>query len=243
MLFLKPKQREELLPPPPPYPIIDEDDKTELLKEIERPNLRKEVIKKERIPSKKKLIAKKVKIQKKELKKSAYGGQIKKSNQLNRIKPLALVKELKIEPELNELPELEDLDINIEKEIMQETKAKPKEVIEAEEEIKSAIDKIKEKEKISFFKKFFPIKQRPIEKPMKETFVHALPELDKTSMIQTKINEAKQALMKFDLEAAKRNYIEIMKIYNDIKPEEQSKVYQDLRDLYFERKSAEEFKV
>ena len=78
---------------------------------------------------------------------------------------------------------------------------------------------------------------------MKETFVHALPELDQTSMIQTKINEAKQALMKFDLEAAKRNYIEIMKIYNDIKPEEQSKVYQDLRDLYFERKNAEELKV
>lgn len=231
MWFLKSKQYEGILPPPPPHAIIDEENKTESLKEIEKSTeLRKEVTKKEKITSKKKLIAKKVKVKKKELKRSAYGRQIKKSNKPNRIKPLVLVKELK----------LEDFDINIEKELMQETKAKPKEVIEAEEEIKSAIDKIKEKEKNFFFKKFFPIKQRSIEKPMKETFVHALPELDKTSMIQNKINEAKQALMKFDLESAKRSYIDILKMYNDIKPEEQARVYQDIRDLYFERKGAEE---
>ncbi|MDP3765487.1 MAG: hypothetical protein Q8R04_03160 [Nanoarchaeota archaeon] len=143
-----------------------------------------------------------------------------------------------------ELPEKsEEFDIEgFAEELKQETKAKPKEIVEAEEEIKSAIEKIKEREKPSFFKKLFTRKKTDGE------FAHGysiqeLPEVDKISMIQNKINETRQALMKFDLETAKSSYIGIMKLYQKIRPEEQAKVYHDIRDLYFERKSAEELKV
>ncbi|MBI2652936.1 hypothetical protein HYX00_05720 [Candidatus Woesearchaeota archaeon] len=144
-----------------------------------------------------------------------------------------------------ELPEtLEDLDIeDIGKDLglEQETK-KPKEILEAEEEIKSAIEKIKEQEKPSLFKRLFKKKESQ-EKPSKEQLSPEFPDLDEISAIQNKIDETRQALMKLDLETAKRNYIEIMRMYNNIKPEEQAKVYHDIRDIYFERKSAEELKV
>ena len=70
-----------------------------------------------------------------------------------------------------------------------------------------------------------------------------LPAVDNLSKIQNKINEARQALMKFDLKTAKRNYIEAMRLYNNISPEDKAKVYHDIKELYFERKSAEELKV
>ena len=123
-----------------------------------------------------------------------------------------------------------------------ETKTKPKEILEAEEEIKSAIDKIKKQEKPSFFKKLFEKKERFEEKP-KHALPFSIPESDGVSKIKNSAKKAREALMRFDLEAAKREYIEIMRIYNNIMPEEQAKVYQDIRDLYFERKSAEELKI
>ena len=66
---------------------------------------------------------------------------------------------------------------------------------------------------------------------------------DNISKIQNNISKARDALMKFDLETAKKNYIDAMELYNILKPEEQAKVYHDFRELYFERKSAEELKV
>lgn len=146
--------------------------------------------------------------------------------------------------EETELPEkLEEFNIeDFAKELKLETETKPREVLEAEEEIQSAIEKIKEREKPSFFKKLFARKKIE-EGVVEDRSIQELPEVDKISLIQNKISETRQALMKFDLEAAKSNYIEIMKLYNRIKPEEQAKVYQDIKDLYFERKSAEELKV
>ena len=151
-----------------------------------------------------------------------------------------LPKELKAQKEV-ELPEtLEELDTGDLEKFEQEIKFKPKEVLEAEEEIKSAIDRIKVQEKPSIFRRLFAKKE--IETPA-EQLTPELTSIDEVSMIQNGINKARQALMKFDLEAAKKNYIEIMKVYNSIKPEEQAKVHQDIKDLYFERKSAEELKV
>ena len=120
-------------------------------------------------------------------------------------------------------------------------KQKPKEILEAQEEIKSAIDKIKSQDKPSIFKRLFAKKEKmaaPLEQPVQD-----LPNANDISKIQGGINKARQALMKFDLEAAKGEYIEVMKLYNGLKPEEQSRVYQDIKELYFERKSAEELKV
>ena len=155
---------------------------------------------------------------------------------------------------------LEDFDI--ESELKQ--KSKPKEILEAEDEIQNAIEKIKKwdggereererassraqltsskfPEKPSILKRLFSKKVKE-EAPEKHIMLE-LPVIDDVSRIQSKISEARQALMKFDLETAKRDYIEIMKKYNNLKPVEQAKVYHDIKDLYFERKSAEELKV
>ena len=45
------------------------------------------------------------------------------------------------------------------------------------------------------------------------------------------------------LDAAKKSYIDIMRLYNNLNPEDQAKVYNDVRELYFERKNAEELKA
>lgn len=123
---------------------------------------------------------------------------------------------------------------------LEEIKAKPKEIWEAEEEIKSAIEKIKEREKPSFLGRLFA--KRIEERPEEERLM-PIANVGDISIIQNKLNNARQALMKFDLETAKKNYIEVMRLYNKIRPEEKAKVYQDIKDLYFERKSAEELKV
>lgn len=145
-----------------------------------------------------------------------------------------------------EMPDsLEDLDIDKEfgADLGQElgaehvlNEARPREIEEAEDEIKSAIEKIKQTERPSMLKRIFGKKEAQEKQPAPEV-------QNDVSSIQSRLNSARDALMRFDLEAAKRNYIEIMKIYNKIKPEEQAKVYHDVKDLYFERKSAEEMKV
>lgn len=117
-----------------------------------------------------------------------------------------------------------------------QTAEKPKEILEAEEEIQSAIEKIKLKEKPSFLNRLFQKKEKPAE-------IYSAPAADNFSQIQNSISRARDALSRFDLKAAKRNYIEIMRLYGRIKPEEQAKVYGEIRELYFERKSAEELKV
>jgi len=189
---------------------------------------------------------KKIKISKKTIKKAAKPKEIKPRLEedfgLNDIE-FELPKELEKNVELPET--LEDFDVEdvgkefgierLGKELEQESK-KPKEILEAEEEIKSAIEKIKENP--SLFNRLFAKREK--EKPEE---IHSIPEIDDVYVIQSDIKKAREALMKFDLEAAKMNYIEIMRLYSKIKPEEQAKVYHDIKNLYFERKSAEELKV
>ncbi|MBI2649801.1 hypothetical protein HYX04_00640 [Candidatus Woesearchaeota archaeon] len=123
-----------------------------------------------------------------------------------------------------------------------EQKSKPKEILEAEEEIQSAIEKIKKKEKPSLFNRLFARKEKE-RKPEESYPTFRFHGEDKLSIIQSDIRKARDALMRFDLETAKRSYIEAMGLYNSISPEEKAKVYQDIKDLYFERKNAEELKV
>ena len=137
-----------------------------------------------------------------------------------------------------ELPETLELE-----EPIAEISQKPKELEEAREEIKSAIEKIKKSEKPSLFKKLFSMKHKVEEHVEQQIQLQKLPEADSIFVIQNCINGARQALMKFDLSTAKKSYIEAMKVYNNLNPEEQAKVYNEIRDLYFERKSAEELKV
>lgn len=119
------------------------------------------------------------------------------------------------------------------------SKTKPKEVLEAQEEIENAINKIRKEEKPSFFRKFFPVKQKTNEYAAKNIGAPKFPQADNISTIQDKINNAREALAKSDLETAKKIYIEVMQIYNKTNPQEQSEVYKEIKELYFERKSAE----
>ena len=48
--------------------------------------------------------------------------------------------------------------------------------------------------------------------------------------------------MKFDTENAKILYKEALDAYNSMNSEDQAKVYNDIKEIYFERKSAEQFK-
>lgn len=114
--------------------------------------------------------------------------------------------------------------------------SKPREIQEAEDEIKSAIEKIKNNERPSFLKRLFAGKGNGNELPQ-------IYEKDDVSAIQGRINMARESLMKFDIDGARKSYIEIMKIYRRITPEEQAKVYHEVKDLYFERKSAEQLNV
>ena len=47
--------------------------------------------------------------------------------------------------------------------------------------------------------------------------------------------------MDFKFEEAKKIYIDIMGSYKELDPKQKAKVYQDIKDLYYERKSAEKF--
>jgi len=143
---------------------------------------------------------------------------------------------------------LDELDLDYAKPAAEtKTRQKPKELEDAEKEIQSAIESIKKQEKQSFFSRLFStnFKSRDFgrENVKIETNRGFPDERNGISQINKKIEEAREALMNFNLEAAKRKYMEAMRIYNHIKPEEQARVYNDIKELYYERKNAEEMKL
>lgn len=113
---------------------------------------------------------------------------------------------------------------------------KPAEILEAEHEIESAIESIKKQENPSFLKKLFAKKTWAGKKSW-------IPNQDKVSLVQENIRKARDAMMESDLESAKASYLETIRIYNQLKPQEQARVYHDINDLYSERKSAEKLKT
>ncbi|HLC61957.1 MAG TPA: hypothetical protein VJI52_02985 [Candidatus Nanoarchaeia archaeon] len=122
---------------------------------------------------------------------------------------------------------------------------KPKEIEDAKKEIQSAIESIRKQEKQSFFGRLFSARPKSgdYEQNTRIEIKQNAVQEDDISRIQKSISDARDALMNSNLEAAKRKYIEAMQIYNQIKPEEQAKVYNDIKNLYSERKNAEEMKV
>ncbi len=127
--------------------------------------------------------------------------------------------------------------------ILKETlsKPRPKELEDAEDEINSAIESIKKQEKPSILRRLFKSKEK-IPEIQVESMVSDDASMDDISMIQSSIKNARDALAKFDLESAKKEYLKVMGIYNNLGPEEKSKVYNDIREIYNERKSAEKLK-
>ena len=123
---------------------------------------------------------------------------------------------------------------------------KPYETSEAEQEIEKAIEDLKKKPKKPLSGLFMPkekIKTHEMEFPEIPKEELPVPEIeeptDDVTTMKHKIHIARSSLMDFDLLEAKRTYIEIMMLYNDSSPEKQAKVYEKIKDLYYERKNAE----
>ena len=143
------------------------------------------------------------------------------------IEPLEIIKEPKIE----EPGEIEE---EIEK---------PHDAAIAEEEIQKAIEGIKKKEKKpSIFGRLFKkkeVKEQAMETP--EVMPSFEEKADEAELIEEKIHKARLALMDFKFDTARKIYIEIMRMYNDMDSRKKARVYRDIKDLYYERKAAEKY--
>lgn len=110
---------------------------------------------------------------------------------------------------------------------------------EAEQEIMEAVQKLKEKP--SFWKRFFSMK-RGMPKPEKQE-IDIKPEIDGVLAIHNLIKESRDALLALKLDKAKEAYLEANRIYHQLPPERQKEIYEELKSLYDERKSAEAMKL
>lgn len=266
----RPKFFDELIKKPKPETFTEEDEFNRLVKELNEglKPLSKEI---QTIPGEKTSIKSGKNIVSRQLKKEAgkrkpLKKRIKKTKKImkRKMQPRRLMKtSIKhAKKQKSSLPEnrfdLEKLGLGIPKEFQQaeielpETlggsdierevgQKKPKEILDAEEEIQSAIEKIRIQQSPLILKRLFSKKQKTY--PGEKNLMYGFPAADVISRIQSNINDARQALMKFDLEAARKSYIEAMRLYNNMPSEERAKVYHDIKELYFERKSAEELRV
>ena len=121
-----------------------------------------------------------------------------------------------IEPEMEEPPAPEETTGELEIPELEEKEPKEKAI----REIAEAIEHLKSR--------------KPIKYEFKEK-----PEGDVIDSINQMINEARDALLNLNIRKAKYDYIKIMKIYNSLDDYKKSKVYEAIRELYEERKSAE----
>jgi len=116
------------------------------------------------------------------------------------------------------------------------------EIEKNKKEIQKAISGLKVKKRSFIPKNLFKKKERVegrIETP--EVMPRTYDKIDYVEEIEVKMHKARLALMDFKFEEAKSVYIEIMRMYNQLESKKRLKVYQDIKDLYYERKSAEKF--
>lgn len=124
---------------------------------------------------------------------------------------------------------------------------------EAEDEIKKAIDGMKEKSRAPNINMLFKRKEKDKKKSLisevsdagkietPEVMPRTFDRIDNVQEIEERIHKARMCLMDFKFDDAKRIYMEIMRLYSGISQKDRYKVYQDINDLYYERKSAEKF--
>lgn len=247
-LQAKPKFFDETAEPEKTHPFPEESEFTDLIDDLEGKKPAKVFIKRDRVIGKKP--AKKSTAQLKEIK------QLKKRIEKMELNKKAIKKSDKnlkeiiddkagVKREDMELPEERGIqNKNMDIQYPSINFEKPKEILEAEEEIRKAIDKIKSKEKNSFFKSFFAKKQGiPDGNEVREIKFPKPITMGNISLIQGKIAEARQLLARLDLDGARTAYMDIMEYYKNLKPEEQAKVYRDIKELYFERKNAEGLRI
>ena len=125
-----------------------------------------------------------------------------------------------------------------------------------EEEIQKAIESLKQPERKSLLGRIFAKKEKMTKAQPQMTeewgapestaeMPHVMPrtydKIDHVEIAEAKMHQARMALMEFNFEEAKRIYVEIMGLCTRMEPKEKQEVYEDIRDLYYERKSAEKF--
>ena len=120
-----------------------------------------------------------------------------------------------------------------------EKEFKPIELENAEEEISQAVEKIQKKP--SFLKKLLTPQKKPSK--IKHPEVEIKPEMDGTKAVQNLVKSSRDSLLEFDLDKAREFYIEANKIYNELQVDEKAEVYNEVKSLYDERKSAEALKL
>ena len=139
-------------------------------------------------------------------------------------------------PAESEIPPLEELGTIMES---RNGKAdKPKEILDSEEEIRRAIESISGNGKEGIFSRLFgrkKVQEEIMPAPMPRAFEKA----NSIEDVHDCIKKARAALMDFNLGGAKRNYIEAMRVYNNLSEKDKKRIYHDLADLYEERKNAE----
>jgi len=183
----------------------------------------------------------KIKPQKLEQKKSFFGKIFgKKDEELQ--KELEDLEEVKVEgpkPKKGETEPIKDIykiklpELKFEDEV---------DITKAQEEIKESIESLKEKKRPSIVSGLFKKKEKiewKIETP--EVMPRTFDKIDYVEDIEEMLHKARLLLMDFKFDDAKRAYLEIMRMYSSLDPKDKSKVYNDVRDLYYERKSAEKF--
>ncbi|MEK6949974.1 MAG: hypothetical protein AABX34_07150 [Nanoarchaeota archaeon] len=123
----------------------------------------------------------------------------------------------------------------------------------AEEEIRKSIESMQGKERTSIIGGLFKRKEKSRKEPLisevadagkietPEVMPRTFDKIDHVQEIEERMHKARMCLMDFKFDDAKRIYIEIMGLYSNISQKDRYKVYQDIRDLYYERKSAEKF--
>jgi len=151
--------------------------------------------------------------------------------------------DLELERELKEIEEIAKKEPKKEKlEVTEiEEAVKPGEIEKSQEEIQEAIQGMKAK-RPSIVKGWFRKKDEVEEKiEMPEVMPRTYDKIDYIELIEEKIHKARLYLMDFKFDEAKYVYTEIMKMYFELEPKKKAKVYQDIKDLYYEREGAEKF--
>lgn len=253
----------DILPPPPPFPDIGIDKKPndsaeeawkrgkqksegdrrtkmefERQKSIDK-KLEEQRRKQEEIQKKLLEKQKNIELPKPEQKKSFFGKLFGKKDEefemeleeLEEIKPWPK-EPIKDISEIN-LPEMEI-----------EESVKPVDLEKAQEEIRKSIESMQREKREPSIGRLFRKKEKEkvtekIETP--EVMPRTFDKIDHVQEIEERVHKARMCLMDFKFGDAKKAYMEIMRLYNSLSQKDRYKVYQDIRDLYYERKSAEKF--
>jgi len=144
-------------------------------------------------------------------------------------------KKEKTEP-IKDISEIKLPELELEDEVGHE------DIKKAQEEIKKSIESIQGKKKVPVMGGLFKKKEKAEQSlGTPEVMPRTFEKIDYVQEIEERMHKARLLLMDFKFDDAKRNYMEIMRMYNSLDPKDRSKVYNDIRDLYYERKSAEKF--